>query len=649
MSSFKNQFRRARPAILVTVACWLLFAFLITTYLQRSKAVWEKDERTRLMRLLINKRSNLESELYARIYYTKSVAAYVSLHPDIGEAEYDNLAAELIQNDPVINTMALAKDAVITAIFPKEGHEAAIGLDLLAHPRRREIVEATIQTKKTFVAGPVELVEGGIAFISYTPIFDKTKASQPFWGMTDIVIKKDALLEAAVLNPAESDASFALRGTDGRGSEGGVFFGDPSIFEQDPVTVPVQLPDGEWILAAVPQGGWAGYLDQDRILALVLIVSGTIIATLVGLFAGAILRIREDKSQMRSIFEAMTGCVIELDQNARITWIAATRQRQKLPLLRLSVGESIKDSSWGTEDRERFTQALARCIDEQSVQTLEVECGHTGRTCWMMATLSPKGADHAILVLQEITEQKTQQIQLAESEAALKRLNDDKDLLFSIIAHDLRTPSSAVISLSELLLHETDHLDAEQQRETVELIYKSAKENLFLLENLLTWAHSQQDGLEPHPERIRLRQVVDPVFNIFSELAALKNIRLESDIPAELEVVFDRSMLETVLRNLVSNALKFTPEGGHVQVGVTRDQDRLELFVRDNGIGMDPENIERLSSNTRLRSTGGTAAEGGTGLGLSLCRRFLDQHGQNLRIESRPGEGTTVYCSLKTP
>jgi len=268
-----------------------------------SRERWENDERTRIMEILVSQRSTLESELYARIFYTKSVAAYVSLRPTISMTEYDNLAAELVGQDPMINSMALSPKGVIGAIYPKSDElKEVIGLNLFAHPERKKIVEETIRTGKTFVAGPVELVEGGMAFISYTPIFDKTKpAPFPFWGMTDIVIKRDELYRIAGLEEKEKGVLLAMRGYDGEGNNGAVFFGEEAIFDQNPVTVRISLPDGEWILAGVPVGGWSGYLNQDRAMFYWLLFCAVLIAILTGVAVDAILRLRASRKELNQL------------------------------------------------------------------------------------------------------------------------------------------------------------------------------------------------------------------------------------------------------------------------------------------------------------------------------------------------------------
>ncbi len=514
-------------SFLVGVFCLSLFLVGIFYYVRWSKEIWEKDMRGRIMEVLVALRSSLENELYARIYYTRSVAAYVSLRPDIGTEEFHNLARELIREDEVINSMALSPNGVLSALYPKEGHEAAIGLDLFAHPERREIVEQTIRTKKTFVAGPVELVEGGVAFISYTPIFDKTKPESPeFWGVADIVILEKGLYEAAGLEAEAQGTTIALRGVDGKGAGGDVFFGDPAVFANDPVEVTIHLPDGEWILAGYPTGGWSGYLDQDRTMLILMIASSAIIAVLVGFLASAVLKLRASRRE-------------------------------------------------------------------------------------------------------------------------LERLNADKDQLLSVIAHDLRSPVSAVSGLSEELLQPGELQVGSEQREIVRMIHQSAHEGLLLLENLLGWVRSREQGEITRFEEIPLAALCSQVIGSFGAAAYYKSLRMENQIPDGIRVRFDDRVLETVLRNLLSNAVKFSPEGGTVRIRMNRlADDRVEVAVVDEGTGMSPARAREILSGDGLQSTAGTKNEKGTGIGLVLCRDLLRRCGESIRIESGEGEGTAVLFSL---
>ncbi len=346
------------PAIFALVLFGLLvfFAVRFTTF---KKDQWIKDARSSLQEVLVAKKTRLEKALYSRIHYTRSVAAYISLHPDVGPVEFSNLAQELIQNDPVISTMALSPGCIIAAVYPMKGHEAALGLNLLEHPERKEIVDRTIRTQESYVAGPVELIEGGVAFISYTPIFDKTQPdTMAFWGVTDIVIMRDRLLDEARIQEEEGGNLFALRGYNGSGNQGEIFWGNSRVVASHPVEVSIDLPNGSWVLAAVPANGWDKYMDQDRFLFLILICSSLIISVLMGMILHAVNRIRKSERNLarlnatkdklfgiiahdlRSPFNTLLGFTDILDE--QFESLSDLEVRNMLRSLRKTTGETYE-------------------------------------------------------------------------------------------------------------------------------------------------------------------------------------------------------------------------------------------------------------------------------------------------------------------
>lgn len=274
---------------------------LFFLFLEERKSTWESDEKFHAWEDLTAIKARLESEIYARIYHTRSMAAYVSLHPELSVDEFENLAAELIRDDRVVNTMTIAPDGVIRAVYPRNGHEEAIGLDLMAHPERKKIVEKTIRTGKTFIAGPVELVEGGKALISYTPVFDKTGTEPKFWGMTDISIRFDRFLSEAGLDPASpslEDGALALKGKDGFGKKGDLFWGKEEVFGQGSVEVVVALPDGYWILAKNLKLGWARFVGQNLFFCLVATFAVLLMVALASMVIRSICRVRASRQRL---------------------------------------------------------------------------------------------------------------------------------------------------------------------------------------------------------------------------------------------------------------------------------------------------------------------------------------------------------------
>jgi signal transduction histidine kinase len=228
----------------------------------------------------------------------------------------------------------------------------------------------------------------------------------------------------------------------------------------------------------------------------------------------------------------------------------------------------------------------------------------------------------------------------------LKELNASKDRFFSIIAHDLKNPFNTIIGFSNMLNEELDNVQMTNSREYARMINVSAVQTLNLLENLLEWANSQRGKISFNPASLNVNELVREEVLMLKEMAIGKNIELTTDIPPNLNVLADKNMIKTVLRNLISNAVKFTHRNGRVEVKTFVINDMVEIAVRDNGIGMSKVMMDQLFKIDANLSTRGTENEKGTGLGLFLCKEFVEKHGGKIRVESQMGIGSVFIITL---
>jgi signal transduction histidine kinase len=223
----------------------------------------------------------------------------------------------------------------------------------------------------------------------------------------------------------------------------------------------------------------------------------------------------------------------------------------------------------------------------------------------------------------------------------LKRLNATKDKFFSIIAHDLRNPFNSILGFSQMLMTQVHQMDKEKMERMAQIIHEASKMALDLLMNLIEWSLSQSGKMEFHPENVQIAEVVKEIEPLYASTASHKNIEIKTEVPQQLTAFADRVLLGTVIRNLVSNAIKFTPAGGEVIISAT-EQDRNVVFsVADSGIGIPENRIEKLFRIDKSFSTEGTNKEKGTGLGLILCREFIDKHGGKIWAESKGIESSS--------
>lgn len=229
-------------------------------------------------------------------------------------------------------------------------------------------------------------------------------------------------------------------------------------------------------------------------------------------------------------------------------------------------------------------------------------------------------------------------------------LNFSKTKFFQIIAHDLRAPFHGLLGFSEVLAQERDSLDEESVQNIAEYLYDTAQSTYNLLENLLNWAMAEGGRFVFHPINFKLKQSSKIVFDVLNSLAINKNILLVNDIPEELKVYGDINMITSLLQNLVSNALKFTHVDGSGRVCMSAKEisEGIEILIQDTGLGMTESQIEKIFEPEINASFKGTAGEKGTGLGLVLCKRFVDLNHGDISVTSQQGKGTTFKVVLPT-
>lgn len=230
----------------------------------------------------------------------------------------------------------------------------------------------------------------------------------------------------------------------------------------------------------------------------------------------------------------------------------------------------------------------------------------------------------------------------------LAELNRNKDHLMSIIAHDLRNPIQGIIGVSDLMRQDVQAKDFTEMGTYSEMIHNSSKQVLQLLYNLLDWSATQSGLMRFTPKWIDLNILVEDNFAYYKEMADSKSIRLKTDIPLRYQACVDPKMMATILRNLTSNALKFTPAGGTVQIKVTTlESNGFRLSVTDSGIGMTgDQQADLFRMDEGIQPKRGTNGEIGSGLGLVLCKTFIDKHNGQLSIYSEPGKGSEFHLTF---
>lgn len=234
-------------------------------------------------------------------------------------------------------------------------------------------------------------------------------------------------------------------------------------------------------------------------------------------------------------------------------------------------------------------------------------------------------------------------------EYELKSLNENKNKFFSVISHDLRGPVNAMVRLISFLNDQKRPPSPSDEREIKYQLERSSVRVSQLLDNLLKWSKLQMDKFEVFMVPIDLKHMVSNNIETFCTVAEQKEIIIENNIPDNTWALADKNMLDTILRNLISNAIKFTNQGGKVLIKAVSDKNQVFLSITDFGIGMSPEELDRIFRIDETYSKKGTANEQGTGLGLIICKDFVEKNEGTIHVESIQGKGSTFILSLRKP
>jgi PAS domain S-box-containing protein len=309
------------------------------------------------------------------------------------------------------------------------------------------------------------------------------------------------------------------------------------------------------------------------------------------------------------------------------------------------IGSNIKEV-FHPDQFEVILKKINQCIKSGQQETFEYELELNGQINFFEARLERYNDKSVLSIVRNITDIRNKEVQLEKYAEDLEELNASKDRLFSIIAHDLRSPFHALLGLTELLSDDIDSLTKEEVRRIGKELHQAFKNQYRMLENLLAWSRIQKDNIDLNCEVLRLTEAVDDTIHIMQWAAARKKIEIINLVGKDVKIWFDLKMLNSILQNIVSNALKFSDEYSRIKIEYIETNELPAVEITDEGIGLSEEDIIKLLGKNSF-SKPGTASELGSGLGLIICREFVEKHGGELYIRSKKGMGTTVGFTFR--
>ncbi|WP_416397230.1 response regulator [Allohahella sp. A8] len=670
----------SRKPIALAIATGIFFAIFIACsryYIHTLEANYAEDIAKTSSRLS-NIRGRLETELNARLHLTHGLAGLVRAgRDDIDREGFLSFAQDLGKSLTGIRSLQLAPNGVVSYLWPEATNSPALGHDLLADPNRRMVATKAIQTGEMWIAGPLELLQGGTALIGRLPVFvdnrnsEERNASDKFWGFATVLIDLDSLLNVSDFYRLSKNFSVAIRGRNGLGSKGDIFFGSEAVFKGEHLSASVSLPAGRWEIGMTVPTPPTFHVISPGMWGLIT-ASALLIAALLYLLLRLPYRyqravdlakhaLQKSNARFRDAIEALPDGFSVFDEYDRL--VSCNRKyrdffaREHCPislgvtfenLIRESIETGIYRLSDGDPQSrdEMYAQRIAYHRNP-APEGLELELSD-GR--WLRAIESRVPSGGSIIAYTDVSELKKKEHELASEKRRAESANEAKTAFLATVSHELRTPLNAILGMVNLM-QLSGRLQSKDQ-EYIDLTHDSAEHLLNLLNELLDLSKMEANKLELEYNEFNLAVIARKALKLCQSKADQKNIALIGNIDSESEVMVkgDAGRLQQILLNLLSNALKFTDHGS-VTLSVIKEKAlsselQFQFRIEDTGIGFSGAQADTLFQPfLQLDSTASRKHEG-TGLGLAICKRLTELMGGSIVAEGRPGDGAIFELTI---
>ena len=598
-------------------------------------------------------RAKIEGALNARLHITDSLAAYVSTHPEIDAAEFRELAGPLYERLPGVQSIRLARDSVISHIYPEGGLEGDLGIRLLDKPKLREPILRAIEAKKTVMAGPIQLrPDAPKLLISRTPIFFKSNGVEKLWGLTCIFIYQDKLFSEVGLQEKTDRFVYALRGQDALGDRGQIFWGNQSVFSGAPVVMGVSLPAGSWQIAAMPVGGWnslaPGTAWRRGVGAIVAMLASLLIWFLVRvperlreMVAVATAELSASENRQRELMEQASVGILLTDLKGRCVFANSEACRMAglttADLCLMNIHELISSGK-----QMGYLQAMADgetmsgefCLHRKDGDPLPIEVS-ARRTReeiqWIARDISERKQIESMRERQRIELEHASRLSLVGEMA-------------SGLAHELGQPLSAAQNyVGGCITRAAGHaIDTDELLKALQLADTQIARAGKIIHQVKDFTRKR----EPSQERLDINLLIREVVALLSHeiKKSCLNIRLYIDDSLPM-IVADKIEIEQVVINLLKNSLEATQKNatGAKEIFVrafSQEDGMVTVAVEDNGAGIPEGCLDKLFKPFV------SSKEDGMGLGLSICSGIINAYSGRISGYNKPGGGAIFSFSI---
>ena len=531
----------ARRDVILPAVVFLL-TFVVALFSLRLLSLnQEKDERLRAVYAAESTISRVSSQLNRYLAEADFIKKYIESGRVLREEEFAVISSNMQDGSSVIKTHELAKDGVVSQVYPVAGNEAAIGLDMLHNPARKKEANLAKNSGMYTIAGPFELVQGGTGALLFDPIYTYSeKGERSFWGFSILVLQWDDFIDEVELDKMEeSGYRYQIWKKDPYTGEKIVIAESEEDFPGNALEVACSVPNDTWYFEIIPKAGW--FSDQQLLL-------GIVIATIIGMMAAY--------------------------------------------------------------------------------------------ACWELMNRHQKDLQH--------------EAALEKSAQEARAANEAKTRFLFNMSHDIRTPMNAIIGFSELLEKHIDEKD--KVLDYTEKIRSSSAFLLSLINYVLEMARIESGKAVLKEETGDLCALMQTLSDVFEPSVQQKKLTCTYHTDVEHPyIVSDRTKVREILLNVISNAIKYTPEGGHIAGSVKElpsekpKTGRYTFTVQDDGIGMSEEFQKHIFEQFARERTSTVSKIQGTGLGLAITKSLVDMMGGRITVESEPGRGSEFTISLRFP
>lgn len=663
-------------AIVISLMTAVLAAVIYTGWDLSQQAAYQSEIENRAISRLAFLRGTLETSLNSKLYMVYGLSGLAHSGYQIKSESFLAFAEELGSKTESIRSLQLARDGIVSHVWPLEENSPAIGHNLLEDPTTREMAELAIQSRRMWLVGPVRLIQGGEALIGRQPIFvqnPENPQQETFWGFATILLDLSKVLEESGLRTEDDLYRYALRGRNALGSQGEAFFGNPALFESDPLTDEISLPAGSWELGILPSQGWPEHWPSQTkyritVIAVICLISGLVyyLLRLPSNTRRAIVKatgdLEKSEHRFRDAIESLAEGIAIYDTEDRLV-IHNERYRQIYDKgsTYINIGKHFREILFSALEHGQFSNSQLdgdreSWLDSAIARHNKTESSHEqqlydGR--WIRVIERRMRDGGTVTLHMDVTERKRSEQALVSAREKAELSNDAKTRFLATVSHEVRTPLNGVLGLLRVL--DDDEALTDKQKKYVQTAHQSAKQLLNILNEILDISKMEAGKLELELIPFNLKDTINGAIDLIRTQAESKSLRISATFDDEIDTLLlgDEGRIRQVLLNILSNAVKFTDEGSITVTAKSLKCDsnyvHAELLISDTGIGFESKNAETLFEPFSQLNQSSTRKASGTGLGLSICKHLVESMGGSITATSSQGHGATFSIYLELP